>query len=252
MKTKSVILCGGKGTRLLPLTNYFQKTMIPIGAKRRPLLEYVVRLLVFHKIHDITMLAGYRAEEIENYFGNGSRFNARINYSLDPPNVSGSASALSKAVVDGKVGNFDDLIVYYGDVLSDLNLSDLIDFHDSSGADVTLVLAKGYRLPVGVAQVDKRGVVSSLIEKPTCDLSVTTGNMIISKKAIETLGKVVASSKRTQCDLMNDYVPRLLQRHMKVSGYYIKSFWYDIGTIEKYESLNTKTVEKHLSFLDEA
>ncbi|MDG6923238.1 MAG: NTP transferase domain-containing protein, partial [Nitrososphaerota archaeon] len=68
MATKTVILCGGEGRRLRPLTNYFQKTMVPIGPRKRPLLEYVVRLLVHHKLRDITMLTGYRAEEIENYF----------------------------------------------------------------------------------------------------------------------------------------------------------------------------------------
>ena len=84
LSIKAAVLCGGEGKRLSPLTNYFQKTMIPIGSRRKPLLEYVVRLLVFHKIPDITMLTGYRAEEIENYFDDESRFGARMNYSRNP------------------------------------------------------------------------------------------------------------------------------------------------------------------------
>ena len=71
MVTKAAVLCGGEGTRLRPLSNYFQKTMIPIGSKRKPLLEYVIRLLAHNGIHDVTLLTGYRSDEIEEYFGDG-------------------------------------------------------------------------------------------------------------------------------------------------------------------------------------
>ena len=70
---KGLILCGGTGTRLRPITYYFQKTMIPIGLKQKPLLEYVVRLLSFHGISDLAFLVNYKAEQIVNYFDDGSR-----------------------------------------------------------------------------------------------------------------------------------------------------------------------------------
>ena len=84
MVTKAAILCGGEGTRLRPLSNYFQKTMIPIGSKRRPLLEYIVRLIGYNGISDITLLTGYRSEDIEHYFCDGSSFGVNISYSRDP------------------------------------------------------------------------------------------------------------------------------------------------------------------------
>src|SRR5579862_7822511 len=94
MVTKAAVLCGGEGTRLRPLTNYFQKTMIPIGGKKRPLLEYIVRLMAYNGISDLTLLTGYRSEEIERYFEDGSRFGVKVGYSRDPENSKGSARSL--------------------------------------------------------------------------------------------------------------------------------------------------------------
>lgn len=71
MRTHGIVLAGGEGTRLRPLTFYFQKCMIPIGSSQKPLLEYVVRLLAYHEIRNITLLVGYKHEQIENYFDLG-------------------------------------------------------------------------------------------------------------------------------------------------------------------------------------
>ena len=76
--TVALILCGGEGTRLRPLTFYFQKTMLPIGLNQKPLLEYIVRLLKYHRINDIVMLVGYKYKQIINYFEDGSRFGVHI------------------------------------------------------------------------------------------------------------------------------------------------------------------------------
>jgi mannose-1-phosphate guanylyltransferase len=122
MVTKAAVLCGGEGTRLKPHTNNRQKTMIPIGKKERPLLEYIVRLLAYNGVAEITLLTGYRSEQVESYFGDGTKFGVRLSYSKDAEGVKGSAQALINAVDGGKLGAFDDLVVYYGDVLSALNI----------------------------------------------------------------------------------------------------------------------------------
>ena len=220
--------------------------MVPIGSRKKPLLEYVVRLLVFHKIRDITMLTGYRAEEIENYFDNGSRFGARINYSKDPGHAVGSAGALANAVSTGKISSFDDIIVYYGDILSNINLTEMIHLHHSAKAGATLVLSEGYTLPVGIATVNE-GFVTSLTEKPTYDLSVTTGNMVVNKREISTLVRM--AKEVAQLDLMKNFIPELLEKGTRVASYYLKDFWYDVGTVEKYLGLDDKIVEKQLGFL---
>jgi len=117
--------------------------------------------------------------------------------------------------------------------------------HRLAKAGATLVLSKGFMLPVGVAEVSE-GLVTSVREKPTYDISITTGNMIINRKAISQLLKM---SKKTQNDLMKNFIPLLLENDTNVASYYVKEFWYDIGTVDKYLGLKDTMVEKHLGFL---
>lgn len=248
LKTRAAVLCGGEGKRLSPLTNYFQKTMIPIGARKEPLLEYVVKLLVHHKIEDITMLTGYRAEEIENYFRDGKRLRAKINYSRDPINGAGSAGALAHAISSDKIGPCDDIVVYYGDILSDIDMTEMLRVHRLSRALATLVISKGFTLPVGVADIEKN-IVKSFVEKPKYDINVTTGNMIINKKAVPHLYRLMR--KKPKADLMKDFITSLLAEKEKIAAYTVNGFWYDVGTVDKYLGLSDSLIEKHLGFLDE-
>ncbi len=245
MLTKGAILCGGEGRRLKPLTDYFQKTMIPIGPRRRPLLQYVVRLLAFHKIREMILLTGYRSEEIENYFGDGSRFGVTIGYSRDATTGGGSANALEHAVTSAKLGDFENLLVYYGDVLSDLNITELLELHNARRAAVTLVLSDRYTLPVGVADVTE-GFVRRFREKPSLGLSVTTGCLVVRREALGILEE--ATSKGGKRDLMTHFVPEVLKKGEPVAAYYFKGFWYDVGTTEAYEKLDNGLVETHLKF----
>ncbi len=161
--------------------------------------------------------------------------------------MKGSAGALANALRSHKIGNCDNLVVYYGDILSNLKVQSLINTHAQRKADVTLVLTRGYTLPVGVAEVDGE-FITSLREKPSLQLNVTTGNMVLSRRALW----ILKDSPRNivEGDLMGDFVPLLLARNYKVASYFIEDFWYDVGTIDKYQDLTDKIVEKHLGFLD--
>jgi mannose-1-phosphate guanylyltransferase len=246
MITKGVVLCGGEGRRLKPLTDYFQKTMIPIGSRRRPLLQYVVRLLVYHKIREMTLLTGYKSEEIEDYFVDGTRFGAKIRYSRDSAAYQGSANALQHAITSRKLGNFENILVYYGDILSDLNISELIEHHNAKSAALTLVLSNRYSLPVGVADVEG-GLVKRFREKPSLGLNVTTGCMVIRNDAMHLLDDV--RSKTGKRDLMTHFVPKVLETGQRVAAYYFSGFWYDVGTTEAYEKLENKLIDRELKFL---
>ncbi len=247
MVTKAAVLCGGRGERLRPLTDYFQKTMIPVGAKRRPLLEYIIRLLVYHKVREIVLLTGYRGEEIERYFEDGSKFGARLSYSQDAEQMSGSANALARAVLTRKVGDCDTLVVYYGDIISNLNVTELVKRHHSVRADATLVLDNRYTLPVGVARV-KNGRVASFQEKPSYEMNVTTGNMAVGRRGLELITEM--SRERRKNDLMTDFIPRLLETRGRVGAYFTKGFWHDIGTVASYEQFNQERVDEKLRFLE--
>jgi mannose-1-phosphate guanylyltransferase len=144
-RVTAAILCGGRGERLRPLTDFFQKTMVPIGPSKRPLLERVVRLLAFHGIKEIGMLTSYRTEEISGYFGDGSKFGVHVTYSRDPDNRQGSLNAIANAVNNGSVPECDVLLVYYGDVLSDLTLASSSEFTRATKRMPRLSFQKGIR-----------------------------------------------------------------------------------------------------------
>ena len=245
MLAKAAILCGGEGNRLRPLTNYFQKTMIPVGSKRRPILEYVVRLMVHNGVKDMVMLSGYRSHEITNYFGDGARFGANIRYCNDQPGVTGSAPALANAIKPNSFGKFDTIILYYGDVLSSLEVRSLLKHHEDTHADLTLVLSNNYAVPVGIAEVS-RGRVTAFREKPNLGLKVTTGCMAISKSCVPVLSSTVNEGGK---DMMSHFVPSALKAKLNIRPFYFKGFWYDVGTTEAYEKLSDEPLERHLRFL---
>jgi len=246
MPTKAAVLCGGEGTRLRPLTKDRQKTMMEIGPRQRPLLEYIVRLLSYHGLSEITLLTGYKSEQIERHFDHGARFGVSLTYSKDPENLKGSAQSLAHAIHQRKIADFDELVVYYGDILSALDVRELIAHHLSEGAALTLVLTKDYRVPVGVAQVAE-GRVVAFTEKPTLPLNTTIGCLVMSKQTVPVLEEVTEGGGR---DIMTDFVPSVIARGMKVSPFYMGGFWQDIGTIEAYDKLDDRLIEENLKFLD--
>ena len=232
--TQAAVLCGGRGERLKPLTDYFQKVMLPIGPKKLPLLMYIVALMKHHGVTRIALLTGYRSEDIRSYFGDGSQHGVAITYSEDPAKLKGSLNALANAVENGAVKGTDEVLVYYGDILADLEVNELLSTHRRSGADATLVLGRGYSLPVGVADV-KGGLVTSFREKPTMDLSVTTGVMVLGPGAMA-LVEEVAGPRTT--DLMTNLIPRLLKNGGRVAAFYTRKKWFDVGSISTFEKLN--------------
>jgi len=230
----AVVLCGGRGERLKPLTDYYQKTMIPVGPKKLPLLAYVMAMLKHHGITRVALLTGYRGDEVKRYFGNGSDRGMEISYSDDREDMPGSLGAVANGLSNRAVPRCNELVVYYGDMLTDLDITGLLKFHRKEKADATLVLAMGYSLPVGVAGVEG-GRVTSFREKPRLNLSVTTGMMVLGPSAMS-LVKEVASPRRT--DLMADFIPALLRRGGKVAPFYLGQEWYDVGTVSSFERLN--------------
>lgn len=230
-----------------PLTDYFQKVMIPIGPKKLPLLFYIIALLKHRGITDIALLTGYRSEDIRHYFGDGSKHGVNLSYSEDERGVKGSLNAIANAIRNGVV-DCDELLIYYGDILTDLDIRGLLDSHRSSRADVTLVLDEGFTLPVGVAEV-KSGFVTSFKEKPRMELNVTTGPMVVGPEAM-TLMRNLAS--RTSPDLMTDFVPEMLQRGGKVGAFYNQNEWFDVGTVTSFEKLNRELGRHPLSYLVES
>jgi mannose-1-phosphate guanylyltransferase len=237
-------MCGGIGTRLRPLSYYIQKAMIPVGRREKPLLEYVVRLLAHYQIKEIFLLADYKQEQIINYFADGSRFNVNLTYLKDDPNTKGSLGALHNAYKKGLLKREENFLVYYGDILSNINLEELVHLHTEKQASATLALSPKYPVPVGVAEVDQERVVEFL-EKPELGRPVSIGMLALNGKVLD---EQVNDGKK-ELDIMGDLIPHLIHKREPVYPYLTDAFWYDVGSLEKYEKLTDGTLEEKLGFL---
>jgi len=244
---KGIVLCGGTGVRLRPITYYFQKTMIPIGAKQKPLLEYVVRLLKFYGISDISFLVNYKAEQIANYFNDGSRFNVQISYIKDDPVVKGTGGSLLTAFWKGAINTEDTALVYYGDILTNIDLQDLLHFHEEKASSATVALASGFTVRVGLADIGKDGKILGFVEKPKLEKPVSIGILTLEGETLEDMEHLIKG--KHALDLMRDVIPHLVKIGKPVYGYLSSAFWYDVGSVEAYEKLDPKIVESRMAYL---
>ena len=242
--THAAILCGGGGERLRPSRDRFKRLMTPIGPKRLPVLAYIVKLMTYYGITDVALLTGYRSEDIKSFFGDGERFGAALAYSEGPEDL-GSLNAVANGLRNGAIGDCDELLVYQGDAVADLDIAALLGAHRRTGADATLVLSRGYALPVGTAEVEG-WKVKSFKEKPLLDMSVATGCMVVGPAGMAMVSRL-AGHKRT--DLMTDFVPELLRTGGNVSAYQTKREWHDIGTLNGLERLDKELSARPPSFM---
>jgi len=244
---KALILCGGPGTRLRPITYYFQKALIPIGIRQKPLLEYVVRLLKFHGVVDLAFLVDYKAEQIVNYFDDGSRFGVKISYVRDVPKFKGTAGSVLNAFKQGVVNTNDTLLVYYGDIVTTMRLRKLVDYHKRQRAVATVALASGFTVRVGLADLDKKGKILGFVEKPKLEKPVSVGIIVLEGETLNDIEGLFP--KKRGVDLMKDLIPHLVQNGKPVYGFLSDAFWYDVGSMEAYEKLDHHFVERSLSYI---
>ena len=238
---KGIVLCGGKGTRLRPLTYYIQKTMVPVGLKQKPLLEYVVRLFRFHGIENLVFLVNYKSEQIMNYFEDGSRFGVNITYVEDDASSKGTGGAVLTAYNKGALDNEDTLLVYYGDIITNMNLANLLNYHHEKQAWTTVALASGFKVRVGVATLNSVGKISAFEEKPTLEKPVSIGISVLNGKLLAKM-KLLKGDK-PELDFMGEVLPHLLNAGEPVYGYVSKAFWYDVLSTEALEKLDPQLVD---------
>ncbi|MEN2999266.1 MAG: nucleotidyltransferase family protein [Acidilobaceae archaeon] len=236
-----VILAGGEGRRFRPLTYYIPKSMVPVGRSERPLLEYIVLWLQMAGVKEILVLAGYRWRQIVNYFGNGSRFGVSMKYLVDKPPYSNTGGALRRAIDEGLIDESDLALVWYGDILAPVNVRELLRKHEE-GADATLVVSSGYRVPVGVVHTEGEENVRSVEEKPEIYVKVSVGVMALNMRSVV---KVIENySLGYAFDITGDLVPAMIRAGMRVRAFVHEGPWYDVGSSERYEKLDHEQVEE--------
>jgi len=248
MVVKGVVLAGGEGTRFRPLTYYFQKCMIPVGEEQKPILDYILRLLKYHGVKEIVLLVGYKHQQIENYFDHGERFGVKMTYVLDDPNLKGSANALLNAYRKGAIADEDTLVVYYGDILSSLDIGAMVKHHQSKKADATLALASRYNISVGKAELDGTRI-TKFIEKPDLMQPVSIGILTLSGLILKEMVRLQQRGQFRSFDLMGDVISYLVQKGGRVEAYVTDAFWYDVGSIERYERLSPEKLSEVMGFL---
>ncbi|MCW4050244.1 MAG: nucleotidyltransferase family protein [Candidatus Bathyarchaeota archaeon] len=245
---KGVIMAGGMGTRFKPLSHYLQKCMIPIGIHEKPIMEYIVRLYEHHKINDLVLLVGYKHQQIQNYFNGGERFGVKMKYIVDDPNLKGSANATLNAYRQGAITEDDTAVIYYGDIISNIDLREMVEFHHESEAKATIALAPSLKINEGVADI-KGGWIHKFREKPNLDLAISIGILILDGSVMPEMERLQGMGQHDSFDIMGDVVQHLVNSGEKVASYITEAFWYDMGSIERYERLSTEKIEEELGFL---
>ena len=224
---KAVILAGGDGTRLRPLSASRPKPLAPLFGK--PVLEYTVNHLKANGVTDMTATLRAMPEEIMNCFGDGSRLGVRMGYQIEtePLGTAGSARACVDPSGDGP------FMVISGDGLCDFDFRAAVKFHKERRADVTILLHRQTNLlPYGLVMTDGRGRVTRFIEKPSWGQvftdTVNTGIYIIEPRVMRRV------PENTFFDFARDLFPDMLERGEAVYGYAAPGYWCDIGDTASY------------------
>lgn len=223
---KAIVLAGGLGTRLHPLTINLPKPMAPVA--NRPMMEYVVELLAKHNFKDITALLYHQPEIIKNYFGNGKGFGVNLKYVEALENY-GTAGAVKFGAGDNK----EPFLVISADLVTDFDLKKAVDFHNSKKALCTLVLTRvANPLQYGIVIVNKDGRIKHFLEKPSWSEvfsdTINTGIYVLDPKVLDFI------PEGKEFDFSKDLFPLLLEQKAGLYGYVAEGMWKDIGSIEEY------------------
>jgi mannose-1-phosphate guanylyltransferase len=231
---KAAILAGGAGTRLYPLTAYVPKALIPIGNKY--VIEYIIDYLKQNEIRDIVMLvSNNEIDLLKNHIQDGSRFGVHVEYST--AERVGTAGALDAA----KELLGQTFLVYYGDVLTNIDLKKMMQLHLTKKAVCTLAVSTAVPIEYGVARVDDDGRITYFEEKPVLkEYPVSIG--------IDVFERDVLSYCKPNTDIAQHVIPSLLRDGKGVYAYMTDKRHYDIGTFKSLEEVRQLVESNKLLF----
>ena len=223
---KAVIMAGGEGTRLRPLTSNQPKPMLPMA--NIPMMEHVVNLLRQHGFEDIVVTVAFMANAIRTYFGDGSEFGVRMVYATESTPL-GTAGSVRNArdELDER------FLVLSGDVLTDIDLAQVVDFHDARGGLATLALkAVDNPLEFGIVITREDGSIERFLEKPTWGQvfsdTINTGIYVLEPEIFDFIPEGLP------VDFSGDSFPEALAAGKPLFGYVADGYWEDVGTLEAY------------------
>jgi mannose-1-phosphate guanylyltransferase len=221
MKTSAILLVGGMGTRLMPLTSKTPKPMLQVAGV--PFTEHQIRKAAQAGISEIVLATSYKADLFEPYFGDGKKFGIKIKYAVEESALGTGGGIRNAAAL---LEDCDQVVIFNGDVLSGHDLSAQIQFHINNRADVTLYLTKVEDARAyGCVELLADNQVKSFLEKMENPVSnmINAGCYIFNRKVIDQIpANQVISVER-------DTFPSFLSSGVKVYGYLDNSYWLDIG-----------------------
>jgi len=219
-----VLMAGGKGSRLRPLTENCPKPLLKINGK--PVLEIIIKKMIGYGFFKFYISVNYKSEMIEDYFGDGSKWNISINYlrEKERSGTAGSLTLLPKPVEKS-------IIVMNADLLTTVNMSQLLDYHSQNNASATICVRKyEFQIPFGVVNVDNETLIS-IEEKPLKDFFVNAGIYVLEPGVLEF---IPFSTYYDMPDLLNV----LLKNKRKVAVFPIGEYWLDIGRKHDFDKAN--------------
>ncbi len=218
---QAVVMVGGKGTRLLPLTENRPKIILPVADK--PCLWYLLRSLADAGIKEVILACGYKSEQMRRTIGDGSDLGISIEYSYeDEPLGTGGAMKLVEDRLD------DTFVAANGDVFASIDVYGEIKKHEETGAAVTIALTPVENpCEFGIARVDDEGRISEFKEKPKPEEVfsnlINAGIYVLQKEVLQRV------PENTFYDFSKDLVPSLMAEGRRIQGYEVDGIWMDVG-----------------------
>ncbi len=232
---KAVVMAGGEGSRLRPLTSRRPKPLVPVVG--RPCMEHVLRLLRRHGITEVIITLQYLGASIRNYFGDGAELGMQLEYVVEDRPLGTAGSVRNAASLLEET-----FIVISGDALTDIDLTQAVAFHRDHGSQATLVLSRvANPLEYGVVITTADGRIERFLEKPSWGEvfsdQVNTGIYIVEPAVLEYCPEAVA------CDWSQDVFPEMLRRRDSLWATVGRGYWCDIGSVQSYLQANWDALE---------
>src|SRR5436190_13329 len=227
---KAVVMAGGEGTRLRPLTSNQPKPMVPVAGK--PCMEHIVELLRRHGMTDIVVTVAYLPQVIRGYFDDGGEMGVELHYSVEETPLGTAGSVKNAAELLDET-----FLVISGDALCDFDLEALLDAHRRRGAVATLALYSVENpLEFGVVITAADGRVERFLEKPSWGQvfsdTINTGVYVLEPEVLAAVPDGVSY------DFSKQLFPDLLRRGKPVFGHLVEGYWQDIGNLDQYRKAN--------------
>ncbi|MBF6612879.1 MAG: NDP-sugar synthase [Chloroflexi bacterium] len=239
---KAVILVGGQGTRLRPLTNNTPKPLIPLV--NRPFLDHVLFLLRTHGIRDVILAMSYLSENFEQAYGDGSHLDMNLTYvhEVEPLGTGGAIKNVESALTPGE-----SFLVFNGDILTDLDLEDMARYHRENNSICTISLTSVEDPSAyGVVDMDQTGRIERFTEKPRREEAtsnwVNAGTYILEPQALD----YIPQGQHYMVEF--SLFPTLLAEGKPLYGYRTGAYWLDIGTPAKYLQAQTEILSGRLKY----